>query len=405
MVTEILMPKWGWEMKNGTVTKWFKKEGDQVEEGQVVVEAETEKTTGGIEAPASGILRKIVAPAGTVVDVAGVLGIIAEDTEELPTTAAAAPTSAPKVVSEATEAPEAAGTVVEAREAEGRIRITPVARKLAEEHKIDITKIKGTGPSGRITREDIEQVIAGQGKVAAAAPAAMAVSTEKGKVIPLTGLRKIIAERMSRSARTTARVILTVETDATEIVKLRKQSVSEANEQAQISYNDILIKASAKALQEFPAVNSIFEGEQIRLIDEVNVGLAVSIKDGLIVPVVRDANKKTIAEISALTKELIEKARTNSLHPPEMTNGTFTVSNLGMYDVDVFSPIINPPETSILGVGKIAEKPVVREGKITVAPMMYLSLSFDHRVIDGAMAAQFLQRIKALVENPYQLLI
>jgi len=395
MVTEVIMPKSGWTMTEAILAKWFKKEGDLVEKGEALFEFETEKVVTEVEAPATGILRKILAPEGSVVPVAGLVAIITEPDEKLP--------DLDQIVEKAkiTEKPTAKEEIERATEAtEERTRISPLAKKLAEEHGIDIKTIKSTDPLGRITKEDVMRAIDKAGAVP---------SEDRGfelskvaQIIPLTGVRKTIIERLSQSHLTAIHVTITTEVDMTEITKIRHRLSPEIAEKthASLSHTDMLVKVVAMSLKEFPIVNSTIEDDEIKIYEDVNVGVAVALDSGLIVPVVRNADKKSLVEIVLCLKELVEKARQNSLSPDAVRGGTITVTNLGMYGVDVFTPIINPPESAILGVGKIAEKPVIVNGQIVARTMMTLSLSFDHRIIDGAVAAQFLKKLKSIIENP-----
>jgi len=375
LVTKILMPRLSLAMKEGTVISWFKKEGDMVKKGESLVEVLSEKATYEVEAPASGVLRKILAPEGTNVPVAGTLGIIAAPDEELPEIEAAV---APRI-----EAEEAV-TVPETKpveRVEERVIASPAAKRLAREHDIDLTQVRGTGPEGRIVEEDVRSLIE-----------KVKVTPRVREVIPLTGIKKTAAERVSLSTRTAPQSTITMEVDMSNTVKLR--------EKIQVSYTDMLVKAAAKALAEHPIINSTLENEKIKIFADVNVGVAVATERGLIVPVMYNANGKTLKEIASVLKELVEKAKQGKLTKEELTGGTFTITNLGMYGVDVFTPIVNPPETAILGVGRVVKRPVVVDGQIVVKPVMQLSLTFDHRVVDGAPAAQFLQKIKNFLENP-----
>jgi pyruvate dehydrogenase E2 component (dihydrolipoamide acetyltransferase) len=366
LVTKVLMPRLSLTMKEGTVVQWFKKEGETINKGEPLVEVLTEKVTYDIEAPESGVLRKILALEGVEVPVAEVLGVITAPDEQL--------------TEEITvEAP------AEGAEETERILASPAAKRLAKEYGIDITQIRGSGPEGRIVEEDVKK-FAEQNKVA---------GPRVREVIPLTGIRKTAAERVTLSAKTAPHSTITMEADMTNATRLR--------EEKQVSYTDILVKAVAKALAEHSIVNSSLDREQIKIFEDINIGVAVATEKGLVVPVIHNANKKSLKEVASTLNDLIEKARTSKLSKEELTGGTFTITNLGMFGVEIFTPIINPPETAILGVGKMVEKPVVVNKEIAVKPMMYLSLSYDHRVIDGAPAAQFLQKIKQYLENPYLL--
>lgn len=374
------MPRLSLTMKEGTVVQWFKKEGDLVKKGEPLVEVLSEKATYEVEAPASGVLRKILAEEGMDVSVAGTLGIITAPDEELPEIEVAA---APPAV-EAEEAVAVPERKVKER-IERRIIASPAAKRFAREHGIDLTQIRGSGPDGRIIEEDVRSLIE-----------EMRIMPRVREVIPLTGIRKTAAERVSLSARTAPQSTITMEVDMSNAAELRGR--------VGVSYTDMLVKAVAKALTEHPIINSTLEKEQIKIFADINIGVAVATEMGLIVPVIRDANGKSLTEISSTLKELVEKAKQSKLAKEELTGGTFTITNLGMYGVDVFTPIINPPETAILGVGRVAEKPVVVEEKMVVRPVMQLSLTFDHRVVDGAPAAEFLQKVKQNLESPDALL-
>jgi len=365
LVTKVVMPRLSLTMKEGTVVQWFKKEGERIEKGEPVVEVLSDKVTYEVEAPASGVVRKILAEEGVDVPVAETLAIIAAPDEEL------------LEVETIAEAP--------VERVEERIVASPAAKRLAREYGVDLAQVRGTGPDGRIVEEDVRRFVE-EAKVA----------LRVREVIPLTGIRKTAAERVSLSARTAPHSTITMEVDMFNAAELR--------EKFQVSYTDMLVKAVAKALTEHPVMNSTLEKDQIKVFEDVNVGVAVATEKGLIVPVIRNADKKEVKEVASKLKELVEKAREGKLTREEMSDGTFTITNLGMFGVDVFTPIINPPETAILGVGRVVEKPVVMDKKIVVKPVMHLSLSFDHRVVDGAPAARFLQSVKMALENPKTLL-
>lgn len=380
MVTKILMPKLSLTMKEGTVIEWFKKEGDIVKKGNPLVEVLSEKATYEVEAPASGVLRKILAPEGTDVPVAGNLGIITAPDEELPEIEPAA--AAPRIEAEEAVAVPERKTVERIKE---RVIASPAAKRLAREHDIDLTKVKGTGPEGRIVEEDVRCLV----EEVKAIPRVR-------EVIPLTGIKKTAAERVSLSARTAPQSTITMEVDMSNAVKLR--------ERVHVSYTDMLVKAVAEALEEHPIMNSTLENEKIKIFADINVGVAVATERGLIVPVTYNADRKTLEEVASVLNKLIEKAKQGRLTKEELRGGTFTITNLGMYGVDVFTPIVNPPETAILGVGRVVERPVVVDKQMMVRPVMQLSLTFDHRVVDGVPAAEFLQKVKQVMENPDTLL-
>lgn len=378
MVTKVVMPRLSLTMKTGTVAQWFKKEGETVQKGEPIVEVLSEKVTYDVEAPESGTLRKILALEGTDVPVDEAIGIITAPNEQ---------TSDAEIISGViVKKTEEAGTAPAFKEkmietTEERVAASPAAKRLARERGIlDLTQIKGSGPEGRIVEEDVQKFIEG------------AKTQQRVKeIIPLTGIRKTAAERLSLSARTAPHAAVTMKVDMTNATKLHKET--------QASYTEILVKAVAETLREQLNMNATLEDEKIKIFEDVNVGVAVATEKGLVVPVVREADKKSLSEIAAVLKELVEKAREGKLTREDITSGTFTITNLGMYGVDVFIPIINPPETAILGVGRIMEKPVVVNGQVVIKPVMQLSLVFDHRIIDGAPAAQFLQKIKQNLES------
>ncbi|MEM3022631.1 MAG: dihydrolipoamide acetyltransferase family protein [Candidatus Bathyarchaeia archaeon] len=419
-MTKITMPKFGWTMTEGKIVRWLKKEGDMVEKGEPLFEIETEKMETEVEAVASGILRKILAPEGSVVEVAKPIAILCDPGEELPPLeeileGAPAPEAAPKA--EAVAAP--------AERPAKPVRASPLAKKIASEHGIDLSQLEGTGPGGLIVKEDVLKAI--EAKEAAAKPIVVEKPVEAvkpveakppeapaipelpkaGKVIPLEGMRKAIADRLSLSARTAVRVTLTAEVDMTEAVRFRDQLMEEVERRSKVrlSFTHMAIKAAAKALERHPIINSLLIGDEIRLMEEINVGFAVALEEGLMVPVVRNANKKSLFEIASEVNGLAERARRRELSPSDVADGTFTITNLGMYGVDGFTPVINPPQTAILGIGRVAQRPSVVNGRIEPRWIAILSLAFDHRAYDGVPAAQFLQTLREILERPYELLV
>jgi pyruvate dehydrogenase E2 component (dihydrolipoamide acetyltransferase) len=396
VATLVRLKKVSWTMEEGLITKWLKREGAGVSEGEGICEVETEKTTDEIEAPASGILLKIVHKEGTAVPVNAVIAVIGapgEDISSIPELGGSSPVAAhlPTATARAELAHPLPAVSKLSESSLERIRISPSARRLARERGVDIAKIRGTGPGGRIISEDVLEIT---GKRGAGPPA------EEYKSAPLAGHRKVIADRLSLSARTAVHVPITMEIDMTPAERLKSEKEKTG---LQVSYNDFTIRATAMALKEFPAVNTMLLGQELRTMNEVNVGFAVVSGDDLLVPVIRNADRLSLEDISRSAKMLAERARSGSLTTREMSGGTFTVSNLGMYDVGLFAPVINPPETAILGIGRAMPKPIVRGESIAIRQMMTLTLVFDHRVIDGVLAAKFLQRIKQLLEAPEKL--
>jgi pyruvate/2-oxoglutarate dehydrogenase complex dihydrolipoamide acyltransferase (E2) component len=408
MAIEIVAPKLGMGMGDVTIVEWKAKEGEKVEKGSVVLVIETEKTEWNVEAKASGFLH-ILVQEGAKVKIGHVVGLIAETREELEKLQKEGQRE--PLVREVKEAPSAVGfqgkvgtARVELGERE-RIRISPIARKMAEEHMIDIMRVSGTGPDGRIVKEDIERAIEEQKKVAV--PSEEGVPAYQGRRlrerIPLKGMRRVIAERMHGSLSGSAQLSFLGEFDATELVNLREASLSKEKEiGVKITYTEILVYAISRALKDHPDINvSLFENE-IKVWEDINIGVAVALgKEGLLVPVVKQADKKSLIEISQEVKGLVEKTRAAKILPDEVTGGTFTLTSVGSIGVSYFqTAIINQPESAILGTGPIVEKPVVKNGQITIAPMMPYSLTIDHRVINGFGAEQFLTRLKELIETP-----
>lgn len=375
MAKTIVMPRLSLTMKEGTIVQWFKQEGEIVQKGEPLVEVLSEKVTYDVEAPESGVLRKIIAAEGSNVPVDLAMGIIAAPDESLPTTPET-PASAqtPKV-----EAVVPQQTAAAESEIMQRIPASPAAKRLAKELGVDLVQVTGTGPEGRIVEDDVKRFTE------------QATQLRVREIIPLAGIRKTTAERLSLSARTAPHSTITMEVDMTQATKL--------HEEKSVSFTDILVKAVATALREHMLLNSTLVDDQIKVLEDINVGVAVATEKGLVVPVVHHADELAVTEISSTFRELAEKARLGKLVKEDVSGGTFTITNLGMYDVDVFIPIINPPETAILGVGRIAEKVVRVEKEIEVKPVMELSLSFDHRVVDGAPAALFLRKMKQVLET------
>lgn len=397
MVTKVIMPKFGLQMKDGIIVEWLKKEAEEVKKGEPLFIVETEKATVEVEAPASGVLRVIIEKEKSLVPIGGLIAIIADPDEELPAIdqygkEAPSPLSVPQQEKE---------VCLEKPVSVEKINISPLARKLAEEHGIDLTRIQGTGPEGRIVKEDVLRMV----EEIKTAPEFE--SAKIAEIVPMTTMRKRIAQRLSESHLTAVHITHVIEVDVTNLIEIRQTALAKIEEThgIRISINDILIKAVVMALKKYPVLNSTLEKDEIKIFGNVNMGVATSIDEGLIVPVIHKADEKSLIEIAKESRELIEKARKGTLSLKELTGGTFTVTNLGMYGIEIFTPIINPPQSAILGVGKIIEKPVVVQGQIVVRSMMPLSLSFDHRVIDGALAAQFLQELKQILETPNSIFV
>jgi len=386
------MPKLDLAMDSGSIVEWFKKEGESVKEGEPLLTIMTQKVTTEITSPVNGVLHKILVGINEEVPVGEPIAVIVEEGDDIEAVNKQIKEMLEKKVSAKIEVKEVVEEVkeeikkeIELKEEEERIKISPAARRLAEEYGIDIKQIRGTGPQGRITKEDVLRAVE-------------ELKAKKGKILPITGVRKIIAERMSLSHKTIPPVTYCMEVDATDMVAVRR--MFKERENIDLSYNTLIIKAVAKALLDYPIFNSTVEGENIRLIDDINIGLAVATDYGLVVPIIHNADKKEdIRELNRVVRDLIERARLNKLTVNEVTNGTFIVTNLGMFKIDVFTPIIFPDQVAILGVGRMVEKPVVVDGQIKIKPILTLCLTADHRVIDGALAATFLNRVTEYLEK------
>lgn len=438
MSVNVTMPKLGMTMKVGKVSKWYKNEGDSVEKGEDLFEVETEKINIKVESPGNGNLFQVVVPAGTSVPIGTILAVIAEDGEQPERVEGIqagevvemkSDPSKPQSAKDETGTKEkrrilstpsarrvakelgvdlalVPGTGPDGKVKEADVRkfheegpqapkITPLAAEIAKQEGLDISKITGTGENGKITRGDVQRALA-----------APAVATEEAssnvKVIPFEGMRKIIADNMHASLQNAAQLTAFTEVDVTEMVRFRDLMREEykRDDSVKISYNDIIVMATARALMRHRTMNSTLAGEEILLHETVNLGIAVALSEGLIVPKVRNAEKKSLLQIAMEVRELAQKAREGALAVEEVTGGTFTISNVSMLGMDGFTPVLNPPETGILGVGRVIEKPAVFEGEITIRNMMTLSLTFDHRVVDGAPAMAFLNDLARYLAQP-----
>lgn len=399
MATTVIMPKLGLTMTEGTIEKWLKKEGDLVKKGEPLVEIITEKINFQYESPASGILRKILHDEGELVPVTTPIAIIAEEGEvldEVETLRAEIPPA---------EIPKPPAIQMDVRKSPKRIFVTPIAKKIAQGKGIDLSSLKGSGPGGRIIKSDVLR--AAERVVVEEAHPPLPVHRPPEKLIPLKGIRKIIAERMTESFQNIPHFYLSLEIDmsAAQMVRERLKEEIEKRAKTRLTMTDLFVKVAASALKDHPMINSRIEGDQIRLIEEVNIGVAIALEDGLIVPVVHHADQKSLTEIASTLRDLTQKAREKKLSLEEVEGGTFTLSNMGMLGIDKFNAIINPPQCSILGVGRVVEKPVVDRGEIKIKPMAWFSLSSDHRIVDGATAALFLNQVRKLIEDPTLLLL
>lgn len=406
MATEVIMPKVDMVMDEGTFVEWLKQEGDHVEKGEPLFVILTDKANIEIEAPASGILAGVRARPDDVIPVTEVIAYILEPGEALPK-------AEPRPTAQAEVPIAAEPQVAEAPwPGDGKVRATPVARRLAVELGLDLTQVPGRGPRGRIHKADVLHFAEGRQKVsappAAAAPVAHVALPEarRQEVVPLTGPRKIIAERMAYSASTAPHIALSLRVDMSETTRLRDRLLEPLQQKTghRLSFTAIIARAVAAVLPQHPYLNSSLHGEEIILWEDVHLGVATSVENVLIVPVIREAQRKNLEQIVAALGDLTERARARKLTPAEMTGSTFTLSNLGMFGVESFTAIINPPEAAILAVGEIVDTPVGVEGEIVLRPLLNLTLSADHRLVDGVAAARFLADLKTTLENPYLLI-
>ena len=375
---EVVMPRLDPGMQSGKIVEWLKKEGEQVKKGEPILVVEGEKTTFEIEATENGLLTKILANPGDDVPVTQPVAIIGEPSTK----------SEPSQQTTAAPREDATKTPAVAQLTRQQVIASPAARRLAQEQGVDISRVIGTGPGGRITSEDIMAV----GKQASTETVAQSRSPNVLKRTKLEGIRKAVAERLTYSARNTVAVTITMEADATSLVRLKEK-------ESHIAFTALAVKAIAKSLERHLIVNSTLEGDEIVTYSQINVAIAIHTDQGLVAPVIQNTDKKTLREINAEINELAEKAKGNRLTVENLTGGTFTVTNLGAYDIESFAPIINPPQCAILGLGRIAYKPVTVGNQVTAKPTTTLTLVFDHRIIDGVPAARFLQEVKSNLEN------
>jgi pyruvate dehydrogenase E2 component (dihydrolipoamide acetyltransferase) len=418
MSSQVTLPRLGQGMESGTIVRWLKAEGDTVEKGEVLYELDTEKATQEVEADSSGTLLKILAQEGEEIEVGKPIAVIGEPGEEVAESAAEPEQKAEEPEQEA-EAPAAREPEQEAKaepEAEpepepepqpaarsengGRVKASPLARRIARERGIDLSGLTGTGPEGRIVAEDVERAEKAGVPAAAAPVAAPAAPSGEVEAIPLTGMRKAIARRMTEAWEAPAFQI-TMTADMTAAIRLREALVARMGEgDAKPTYSDILTKVCAVALMRHRAVNALFAGDEIQLIPTANIGIAVAVPNGLVVPVQRSCETKTIPQLANERADLVERTRGGSLRQDDLEGGTFTISNLGMYGVERFVAVLNPPQAAILAVGAIEERAVVRDGELVARPVLEMTLTCDHRSVDGATASEFLRTVKQFLEEP-----
>jgi pyruvate dehydrogenase E2 component (dihydrolipoamide acetyltransferase) len=438
MAREILLPQWGMEMQDGTIVKWLKQEGDTIAEGEPLVEVETSKIETELESVAGGVIAHILVDEGATVPIRTVLAIIADPGEQVPRPSSApSATSATRVITPGVAAPTPASAPARPT-GQGQVtaQVVPAARRLAQERGVDLAQVQGSGPRGRILIEDVEKAIQAAAAPPApgrpqvqVVPAARRLAQEHGidlaqvqgsgprgriliedveraieapaaQAVSLTGMRGTIATRMLQSLQTMAQLTLTTEADVTEVMVMR-QGLARQMTDGGLSPLHMVIKATARALKAYPRMNTLQGENGAELSPEINVGVAVALDEGLIVPTIRRADEKSLAEIAREARELAGKVREGRASYDDVTGGTFSITNLGPQGIDAFTPIVNPPQVGILGIGRAVEKPAVHNGEITKRTMMFLSLTFDHRIIDGAPAADFLRTVRESLEDPW----
>jgi pyruvate dehydrogenase E2 component (dihydrolipoamide acetyltransferase) len=405
MAEIVKMPKLSDTMEEGVVSKWHKKVGDKVKSGDLLAEIETDKATMDFESFQDGVLLYIGVEEGKGAPVDSILAILGKEGEEYKSLINAAPApavveSAPEVsVVASIEAPAAVATSIISNDS--RTKASPLAKKIASEKGIDINQVSGSGDGGRIVKRDIENFSpASQTKSAVAySPVGQESYTEEN----VSQMRKVIARRLAESKFSAPHFYLTIEIDMDNAIAARTSINAQGD--VKISFNDFVVKASSMALRKHPAINSSWLGDKIRRNNHVNIGVAMAVEDGLLVPVVRFADNKSLSQISAEVKEYSAKAKSKKLQPQDWEGNTFTISNLGMYDIEEFTAIINPPDACILAVGSIKQKPVVKNGAVVPGNVMKLTLSCDHRVVDGASGAAFLKTLKEYLEQPVMMLV
>jgi pyruvate dehydrogenase E2 component (dihydrolipoamide acetyltransferase) len=411
MATEIKLPRLGQGMESGTIVKWLKSEGDPVEKGEPLYELDTDKVTQEVEADASGVLLKIAVaegevPVGRTIAVIGEQGEsveVADDAQEegSPARAREEERERGRDASTSSDASEQVTQIQEPQSGNGRIKASPLARRIARERGIDLREVAGTGPEGRVVAEDVERAAATglpSAPVLAAAPAPTAVPQEV-EVEQLSSMRKTIARRLTEAWQAPV-FQLGITVDMGRALEVRKRLVELNADGAKPTVSDLLTKVCAMALMRHRAVNALYKGDAIELHPSANIGIAVAIPNGLVVPVIQGCERKTIAEIAAARAELVDRARGGRLQQGDLDGGTFTISNLGMFGIERFVAVLNPPQAAILAVGSTEEKPVAVDGQVVVRPRMELTLTCDHRAIDGATGAQFLGDVKAFLEEP-----
>ena len=408
------MPQMGYDMKEGTLVRWLKSEGDPVEVGDPIAEIETDKAVVEFESTTNGVLRKALVPEGKTVAVGQPIAIVGEADEDIPNTPTHTKNREPEkppvrenkknLASSTLDQP----TEVNVSTPNPGVKASPVARRIAREKGVDLSQVTGTGPNDRITKEDILNYLPSHGKEAVSPEPPPTLTSESlpNEKLPLTRMRQQIARVTIQSKQETPHFYVSTEIDMTQAVEVRRQINTDLEKQgSRVTVNDMVIKACVGALKVYPKFNAAFVEDGVQMNEKINIGIAISEDQGLVVPAIMDCASKSLASIAAATKDLIERSKHGTLRPQEYTGGTFSISNMGMFDVSSFIAIILPPQSAMLAVGAIDKTPVVRNNQITTADILTATLSVDHRVSDGAEGAQFLVEVKRLLQNPASLLL
>lgn len=419
MATKVIMPKLSPTMEEGQISRWLKKEGDKVSMGEPLAEIDTDKATMEMQALANGVLRKIIIGEGQSAPLGQLIAIIGEPNEDIAALESEAPAAAPapkqeeKPVEQPAPQPQAAAASAapaprpvdngQPKTDSGRMIVSPLAARMAADAGIDLRSLQGSGPGGRIVKRDIEAAIS-QPQAAPSYSHAAQAGASAYRDEPASEMRKVIARRLVTSIGPVPHFFLTTEIEMDRAAEMRK-GINALDPDLKISINDIIIKVAAAALVQHPQVNASFQEKFVRYYERADIGVAVAIEDGLITPIVRAADQKSLSQIAGEVRELAERARSRKLKPEEYTGATFSISNLGMFGIDEFTAVINPPEGAILAVGAMSAKPVVRDNEIVIRQIMRVTMSCDHRVIDGATGAKFLQTFKKILENPLYLVV
>jgi len=406
MASKILMPKLSDTMTEGVILKWLKKEGEKIKQGETLVEIESDKADMELEAYDSGILRKILVPEGGKAGIGVSIGIIANANEDISGLLSEAPSIAQQPAINAASKEESSTTSpsqlsTPSNATDGHLKASPLAKRLALENKIELRSIAGSGPQGRIIKRDIDPLVDGKKPMSSKVLASIIPGGHRD--VELSLIRKTIAKRMQESKQTVPHFYVTVEIDMDPAMSFREQLNAAVD--SKISFTDILVKAAASTLMQHPNINATYLANTMRQFGEAHIAVAVALDEGLVTPVLRNCEQKTILQINSELHDLAERARSRKLKPEEYQGATFTISNLGMFGVEDFVAIVNPPEGAILAVGSVVEKPVVKKGQIVIGHTMKVTLSSDHRIIDGAVAARFLQDFKMLMEKPAALML